>query len=445
MSQTLVISGDEGLSELLKLNLPIYVGTDIVTKCDYKNAQILIEHHPGIHLIICSDMTGSEASAEMLLNLQVSLNRKIPTIVLGKKSKLVEQPHIIILPGKELKQIVQAAAKFLKVTPKKMIEAVVPDFFPIGITFCLSLKKAPCEIFLLHGENSYQTEFSVNDLVKSDEIQKLIASGVDTIYVPAADRLKFVNHVNTNLLTRLTTTKNEDEAINATDEAIHAIREEALKGESPVALTTQELTSVAIQSCIDIAQKNPSVAALLKKLFQNKASFLYKHTQLIIYISQHIISNIEWGSNEQKAKMAFVAFFHDICLTDDKYVQYKSDTMVTLDNDISHVEKDLITKHAKMAADIVRNFPAAPIGADVIIMQHHGQTSGQGFARAFTNSISPLAIVFIVSEELAHLMLQYPEGTDLASKKDEMISRLNSIYTRSKYTKIIETLNTFTF
>ena len=440
MSQTLVICSDESLAEILQLNLPIYVGTDVVAKTDYKNAEVLIEHHPGIHLIIVS-----EASAEALTKNTYVQSRKIPLIVLGPKVKIPNSPLITILPSSELKVVIQAAAKYLKVTPRKMIEQVVPDFFPISISFCQNLKRAPCAIYVLKGESDYQTKYSLNENVKTEEIKALIDAGTTTIYVPAPDRLKFVNHVNTSLLSRLTEAKSEEETLSATDESLHVVREEALKGESPVAITTQELSSAAIQACVEIALKNPSVASLLKKLLQNKASFLYKHTQLIIHVSQHIIDKMEWGSNEQKAKLAFVAFFHDICLTDDKYIKYKSDTMVTIDTAISNVEKDLIIGHAKIAADIVRNFPNAPIGADVIILQHHGQISGSGFAHTFTNSISPLAIVFIIAEEFAHLMLAYPENTDFSSKKKEMIARLNSMFTRSKYTKVIETLESITF
>ncbi len=445
MSQTLVISDDEALTELLNLNLPIYVGTDVVTKTNYKNAATLIEHHPGFHLIICADMSGNENTAELLFKLNEIHHRKTPIIVLGLKAKIPEGLAITSLAGNDLKLIIQTAAKLLKVTPKKMIEQMVPDFFPIKTSFCLTVKKSPCEIFTLKGEDTYELNFSLNENIKAGTIQKLMDSGVDTIYVRCADRLKFVNHVNTSLLSRLSSSETEEEAVSAAEEALQVVREEALKGEVPAPVTTQELTSAAIQSCINIALKNPGVATLLKKLLQNKASFLYKHTQLIIHVSQHIITNTEWGSPEQKMKLAFVAFFHDICLTDDKFAHYKSDTMVTIDTELSHVEKDVITKHAKMAADIVRNFPSAPIGSDVIIMQHHGQVSGQGFAHTYTNSVSPLAIVFIIAEEFSHLILAYPENTDLASKKPEMISRLHSMFTRSKYQKVIETLETITF
>jgi len=446
MSQTLVIHGHIAVTDLLNLNLPIYLGTDVVIKKDFKNSQVLIENHPGIHLIICADKVVEEATAELILKLNESLNKKIPVIVIGEKANLPTLPHVVILPGPDLKLILQTSAKFLKVTPKKMIEQVVPDFFPISITFCLKIKKAPCEIFLLKGEADYIKTYDYNDGIKTEDIQELISAGTEMIYVAAANRLKFVNHVTIGLLDRLKDSKLTDEnQVSAAEEALAIVKDEAIKGETPASISTQELASAAISTCIEIAQKNPKIASLLKKLLANKSSVLYKHTQLIIHVSQHIITNLEWGSTEQKTKLAFVAFFHDICLTEDKYTNFRSDSAVAMEKTLSLSEKDLIINHAKLASEIVQKFPKAPIGADIIIMQHHGTTSGQGFAKTFTNSTSPLAIVFIIAEEFTNLILQYPEDTDFASKKDEMISRLNSIYTRSNYHKVIEILNTITF
>lgn len=445
MSQTLVIHHDATTIDLLHLNLPIYLGTDVIIKKNFEDSKPLIENHPGIHLIICVDQIGDETTAELTLQLNTTLKRKTPLIVIGEKALLPKLPHVVCLPQADLRFILQAAAKFLKVTPEKMIEQVVPDFFPIQLSFCERIQKAPCEIFLLQGESGYVRLYDRGDAIKTKDIRQLITDGTEMIYVAAVNRLKFVNHITTELMERLKDAKLNDKGkVDAADTAMQMVKK-VVNSEKEISATTQELASIAISACIDIAKKNPRVASLLKKLLANKASFLYKHTQLIIHISQHIISNIEWGTSEQKVKLAFVAFFHDICLTDDKYAHFKSDTAVEMESNLSNVEKDLITKHARMAAEIVQKFPNAPIGADIIITQHHGMTSGQGFAKTYTNNTSPLAIVFMVAEEFSHLILQYPDGTDLESKKEEMISRLKSIYGRANYLKVIDTLNSVSF
>jgi hypothetical protein len=75
-------------------------------------------------------------------------------------------------------------------------------------------------------------------------------------------------------------------------------------------------------------------------------------------------------------------------------------------------------------------------------MQHHGMTSGQGFAKSFTNSISPLAIVFIIAEEMATLILEL-EGIDhLAANQATIFQKLSQKFPRSNYQRIIDTLRT---
>lgn len=446
MSQTLIIHNDKTVVDLLNLNLPIYVGTDVIFKNNFKESKVLIEHHPGIHLIICGAVLGKEQTADELYKFNKSINKPIPLIVIGKTTKLPAIPDIMIILEVDLKLIIQAAAKFLKVTPKKMIEQAVPDFFPIGIDFCLNLKKAPCEIFLLNAEGQYQKLHEASDDIAPNEIKKLMQVGTDKLYVEAPHRLKFVNHVTTSLVSRLKDPNmTPTEQMSIADEAMQVVKDEAIRGEIPLSQNTQELTKAAINTCMEIAKNNPTVAGLLKKLFANKSSYIYRHTQLIIHISQHILSNIEWGSNEQKGKLAFVAFFHDICLTTDRLAMFSTDLEVSKDDTLSVMERDLIFRHAKTSAEIVQKFPVAPIGTDVIIIQHHGVTNGIGFAKTFTNSISPLAIVFIVAEELTNMILEIGESKNLASHKPEMIAKLNQKFTRSKYQKVVETLSDISF
>lgn len=447
MSQTLLVHNDQAIIDLLGLNLPTYVGTDVVTKSCYKDAQTLIEHHPGIHLIICADKIDDELTADLVKQLQKNLNKKFDLIVLGERSTLTTSNQIIILPeSPELKKIIQAAAKLLKVTPKKMMEMAVPDFYPIDAHFCSSIKTAPCEIYILTGESDYQKKFETGDPVHAEEIKMLIEAGHGTFFVNAANRLKFVNHVTVDLLTKLSgKSLSPEEKVTATNEAMQVVHDQALNGEDPLSKETEKLASVAIKSCLDIAKANPTVATLLKKLFANRSSFLYRHTQLIIYLTQHILTHVEWGSTEQKEKLAFVAFFHDLYLTDDKLAKFNSDYAVNNDTTLTLIEKETLIKHARNAAEAVQKFSMAPLGADVIIMQHHGMTSGQGFAKSFTNSISPLAIVFIVAEEMSHLILEHDSFDQLSELKDEMLDKLSQKFPRSNYQRVIETLREIQF
>lgn len=447
MSQTLVIHDNSSLVDLLGLNLPTFVGTDVISKKNFKEAQTLLEVHPGIHLIVCADRIGDEATADLVHQMNAKSKRPSDLIVIGERSKVQASAHIVVLASTaEVKQMVQAAAKLLKVTPKKMMEMPVPDYYPVAATLCLGMRKAPCDIFVLKGESEYLVKYHDGDSVNATEINKLVDGGHSTLYVPADKRLRFVNNVTTDLMSRLNDkAMSTEEKVAAVSEAQGMIQEEVLKGDYPLSKPTEELISTTIRTCIDIAKKDSTVAGLLKKLFANRSSYIYRHTQLIIYLTQHILSNLEWGSSEQKEKLAFVAFFHDISLTDDKQAKFNSDFAVTSDDGLGLMEKEAILKHARSASEIVQRISTAPIGADVILMQHHGMTSGQGFAKSFTNSISPLAIVFIIAEETAHMILEFDGMERAAAHKQEIIEKLNHKFPRSNYQRIIETIKKLQF
>ena len=99
-----------------------------------------------------------------------------------------------------------------------------------------------------------------------------------------------------------------------------------------------------------------------------------------------------------------------------------------------------------MAADALIDYPRLPMGADQIILQHHGMTNGQGFAVNFKDDISPLAKVMIIAEGFTEELLRTLEGTtEEKLTKKEIIKALHVKFPRHTYKKIIETLSELKF
>src|SRR5690606_22474710 len=78
-----------------------------------------------------------------------------------------------------------------------------------------------------------------------------------------------------------------------------------------------EIAQKTIKNLTNTVQRYPRLASLMRRMLTNKSSYLYKHTQLITYVGQHILQHIDWGTSEQKEKFAFIALFHDITLKTD--------------------------------------------------------------------------------------------------------------------------------
>jgi HD-GYP domain-containing protein (c-di-GMP phosphodiesterase class II) len=207
---------------------------------------------------------------------------------------------------------------------------------------------------------------------------------------------------------------------------------------------SQAVTGVSL-ACIDaikdIVKSVPNLRNLLAMLLENKANFVFKHGVLATYISSEIIKHISWGSEEQIDKVAFSLYFHDIYLIPifKKYKDAMGEEELLFRNDITNEEREVILNHAQMAGEMLKTFPRAPMGADMIITQHHGLTSGRGFANSYKDDISPLSKIIIISEDIASGMFKdISEGNKKEAVDIKKISeRLDSRYNYSSYKKII--------
>ena len=122
-------------------------------------------------------------------------------------------------------------------------------------------------------------------------------------------------------------------------------------------------------------------------------------------------------------------------------LKYEEDLLFS--DDLSVKEKELVLNHARMAAELVITYRRSPMGADLLIKQHHGMTNGIGFAIDFKDDISPLSKIVIISEAFVE---EYMKGKDndpnyqIDLKK--IIPTLIEKFKKSTYKKIIETLET---
>jgi HD-GYP domain-containing protein (c-di-GMP phosphodiesterase class II) len=229
--------------------------------------------------------------------------------------------------------------------------------------------------------------------------------------------------------------------------------EQLTAAELTLELASNKLISLGItEETVKLAQKsmetmknnvkmNPNLSKLMNKLLANKTSYLFTHTQILSYIGLHIVQNIDWGNPEQEEKICFIAFFHDIALEKDEHAVIKSQLQLKEAN-LNKADKSLVERHAQISAELVYKFPHAPMGADQIIRQHHGSLNGVGFSDHFGNNVSPMSIVFIVSEEFTRIVLKYG-GSDMS--RTQMIQELRQTFPTSRFQKIIELLNTITF
>lgn len=424
------------------LNLTTWLGLETIAKKKAEFAIKLLESGTeDIRLIIVRTKIEKEESAKEIISYLKKKELNIPVIVIGPGKEMVGS-FAHIANSLQLKPLIQSAAKALGITAKEMSSKVVPDYFPIPIVYFKSLKRSVCPVYSQDLDNPKKYNIRLESLKDFNElkINQMIEEGAAFLYVNKYDRLEFVNNVTSELMTTLADESlSEDEAVSAADKSVELLSKKLLS------IGVTEETIILAKKNMDVMRKNarsyPKLARLLERLLSNQTSYLFKHTQILTYVSLHIIKNIDWGNPDQEEKISFISFFHDIVLERDEQAQIKS-TRELKEASFNPAERQLVERHAQMAAEFVAKFPHAPMGADQIIRQHHGTLNGIGFSEHFGNNISPISIVFIVAEEFTRIIMKREVGP---FDRKEMLRELKEEFPTSRFQKVISLLETITF
>lgn len=431
----LLIDDRESLLSLYSLNLGLYVGTNVLCKKNHQEVVEYLKTNPKINLIISKSNISQQETAFSIYQYLNEQKLSIPLIVLGKEPKITQNAkELDSVP--EMKELVKTAAQFLGVTAQKMALQEVPEHFPIPTNLFKNDGPLVCDVYKKQSE-SYVKAYEQGKKIPQGDVDTLEKTGEFFLYVPSKVRLKFAQSVTEKILASL---RNENlttaERIQVTDEGLKMISEEMRN--CGILENTIMLAEESIKSIVHVAEKSPTLTELIRGLMADQVSFRFKHCQVLTYVCFHILQNMDWGTKEQQDKMAFVAFFHDIALNSDEETDVHSEADLN-ESKLSGHQKEVVRKHAALAANLVKDLPNLPLGAEIIIKQHHGSRTGVGLG-VLSAAISPLSQVFVVAEEWTHIALKsHQEGRKISNAKLLKYLREKTGNTQN-YAKIIDTL-----
>ncbi len=444
MGQAILISDNEVVNSLYEVNLRAYVGVNVTVKTSADEAVDLLKQSPNMDAVICFDkVSGKKNIVSKIQKGLESIELDIPLIGMGLAD--AEIPNSILIKNKyDIKSLLQAMAKVLEVTAKEMASKAVPKYFPIPLKLFSQVNSSHCDIYFRNKKENFEYEYFKileKDQPIGDSLQNYISEGVLHLYIDADERLRFINKASAAVVGEL---EREDltseERIEITQQGMGIVAEEIFES-AELSAEIAEVSKACIASINKVCKEVPKIKGLLDMLMENQSDYCYKHSILTTFIANNIISKISWGSAEQQNKVAFSLFFHDIYLVPiyKKYPDAVTEEDLLFMEEVSEEEKNIVLDHAKMAGDLVKSFPQCPIGADMIITQHHGMTSGQGFAVNFKDDISPLSKIMIIAEEIATGMLvSLANGDKVSVNKDVIAKRLSEKYRNHTYRKVIE-------
>ncbi len=431
---TLLVEDNPQIERFYALNLHTWLGLDTICSKSFADATKVIAENPDIKLIIVRHSLKKEPTAALLLDHLKKEASHPPVVIIGAGAE-VAGSVTQITNSLDIKAMIQATAKALNITAKEMTQKVVPDFFPIPIAFFRIIQRPVCIVY--HKTKTYEVLVDKDQPFDFQKLDALAKEGITHLYVDKLSRLEFVNYVTSELISLLEAKNlNQDEQLTAQDKSVELLSKKLLT----VGITEETITLA--KKSMDGIKKNvkayPKLAHLVSKMLQNKSSYLFKHSQILSYVGLHIVRNIDWGNPEQEDKMIFLAFFHDIALTNDEEAMIKS-TAELKRSALTVPQRQLVEKHAQIASEIVSKFPHSPMGADQLIRQHHGTLNGVGFSDHYGNNVSPISVVFLIAEEYTRIILKN-EGQHL--EKSDLIRELKGEFSTNRFMKVIDMLET---
>lgn len=447
MSQVILISDNEVINSLYEVNLRAYVGTNVTVKRSLHEAMKLIMLSPNVDAVICFRALNNEDNTiEKFHEFITTEGLVIPVVVLGEPKKPLSNT-IVIKNKYDIQSLLRSVAKVLEITAKDMAQLQVPKYFPVPLKLFSQLKKSHCDIFFRSKKDDFEYEYF--KIVEEDKdigisLKKYHDEGVEHLYIDASERLRFIDKTSGLIVEALNRKDiSTEERVVITTQGMGIVAEDIFENHV-ISEAVANISNACMHSVKEIVKDVPKIRNLLAMLIANKSDYVYKHSVLATYIATEIIKNISWGSQEQQDKIAFAFFFHDIYLVPvlKKYTDVFSEEDLLFKDNVEEADKKIVIEHAKMAGELVKTFPKCPMGADMIITQHHGMTGGQGFAVSYKDDISPLSKIMIIAEDAATGMLIKIEEGDKknAVNKSVIIERLLERYRNHTYKKIIDAL-----
>jgi response regulator RpfG family c-di-GMP phosphodiesterase/CheY-like chemotaxis protein len=445
MKKILIVSDNQFLNLLYVMNLEVYLAVNTTLIQSVADAIEALKGKEKFDLILTLEMVNKETASKALENHLKSFGQNTPMIITGAIKDDAISKNIFGVIGKfNIQAILKNCAKILGITAKQMAELNVGAYYPITIAPLLGFSKAPCQIFI-------QNEMSYKSLVRADDpmgdlLVDLNNKGIQQVFVNSKDRLVITNKISLTLIEKITASlKNlEDAPVEKKVQALSDGYEFAaanLFSSDEIKQQMQEIATASARVMQDVAKDSSNVKSLLAVMMSNKDGYIFTHSMITSYVAYHMIKNVTWGGEGQVEKINFVLFFHDIFLAPIylKHPELKIESALLENANLDEKEKDIVLNHAKLAAELVVGYKRCPMGADVLIKQHHGMKKGKGFVKFYMEDLSPLSKILLIAEMFVEeFMKSHDQKIPFSAKL--VIPKMISEFKSPSYTKIVQSL-----
>ena len=425
-----MVESENGYRKLLGLNLSVYVGVGIIYKYSADDVIRFLKQDSDIQAIISQESVGGEETILKIYYYIVSNALGIPIILSGHCSKLIGK--IDMYPKKDWHKIVKKCAAFLDVSAKDMASKDVDKYYPVPIEMFFAMTTTSVDIFIHQDGDRFKFFLSAGKKINRENIRKRFLANETYLFVLSKERIKFIEDFSKQVFKFIKQQNiSVEERVKVTGMAFERVHEIVKSmGMSAPAI---KMAKATVESIVMIASSSCGLSDLMDILDGSEDSYLYHHSLLISIVSHQLIGGMGWGNREQKIKIAFAAFFHDITIPDENLCRINSEDELN-SYAISEQDKNDVLRHAYNGAELVKNMSDIPFGVDTIMLQHHGALNGVGFKREEQDGrMAFLSKVFLVVEDCVDCLLG-------GESHERVMQNLANRYSQGDFEKIVAAL-----
>ena len=445
MKKILIVCNNEFLNLLYVMNLEVYLGASTSLVLGVAGAIEALSTKMTYDLILTVSMVNKENTAKDIEVYLKAYGKKIPMIIVGHSKDEVINENIIAINAKfQMQVILKQCAKILGITAKKMAELDIGNYYPISLSTLLGFTTSPCQLFIKEGEQ-YQSLAKKGDLIEKLLIE-LNNKVIRKLYVKSVDRLIVVNVISLTIIEKIKKSLEDlegstiEKKINVLSSGFDFASANIFSSDE-IKKEMQEIASSASLVMLAVAKENTSLKSLIAILMENKDGYIFTHSMIASYVAYHMVKNVAWGGEAQAEKINFILFFHDIFLAPIylKHPELRGESTLLNNIKLDEKENEIVLNHARLAAELVVTYKRCPMGADVLIKQHHGMKKGKGFVRTYMEDLSPISKVILVAEMYVEEFMKANEENK-EFNPDEFIPKLVKSFKSPSYTKLVQSL-----
>lgn len=416
----LVVSNSPYMRGMVKFVLETLLQTDVteleseekalnyLRQLDEAPGMIIYDYTPNAYLLEDFVAYLKESSRKVKIMVLVDKVREdVATVLDSTKFKLIEE---IGLPNNLFNE---AKAIF-----GDSVYTNEEDYCRIDMNFLAILDGINKNLYLKIGEKFIKV-FNEDDNTDVLDIKKYRDKGIEYLYLHRDTALWVISQIQNQIEVFLKSNNFRFILRGASDSPQKRFEQKILRINDEVHIDKEfkEAIDKTVTKVRGLVSKEVALAPLLNNLknMREEEAFFGAKVSLISTISCALAQKLEWISKTTMDKLIYSAVLCDITLAARPDLMRISGLaeFERRKSELTPEEQKIYLNHPKDGGSLAKKyFSSAPPDTDALIMQHHELPDGSGFPYALkAERISPLAALFIISNDFAYYFLTDDEPT----------------------------------